>query len=71
VERQEEAGGGRTHAGEQLAERSVAPPSPRSVVTSNQGNVIRGGGRAHPSSDNSAAAGAEAEAEHALGYART
>jgi hypothetical protein len=62
VERQEEAGGGRTHAGEQLAERSVAPPSPRSVV---------GGGRAHPSSDNSAAAGAEAEAEHALGYART
>jgi hypothetical protein len=42
----------------------MVPPSPRSAVASMQGDVLRGGGRAHPSSNDSATAGAEAEAEH-------
>jgi hypothetical protein len=47
VERQEEARGGRTCAGEELAERSAALPSPRSTVASKQGNVPAGAEAEH------------------------
>jgi hypothetical protein len=71
--REKETSGGRTHTGEELAERSVAPPSPRSAVASKQGDVLRGGCRAHPSFDDSAAAGARRRLSLSttLGHART
>jgi hypothetical protein len=42
-----------------------------SAVASKQDDILRGGGRAHPSSDDSAAADAKAEAEHTHGHAWT